>query len=308
MFVIYHDYLNVLTIFYGERERYLMNNVALLLVVVSAFFHATWNLLAKRTNGGATTVWQYDVASTIIFAPLTIVLLIVQHVQIAIIGLVFICGSACLHLTYFILLQRGYRAGDLSFVYPLARGIGPFLATIIAITVFGERPTIIAFMGMLLVVGGVFLLVGGLSIIRRVRDHRAFLYALIIGLFIAGYTLWDKQAVSVVRVLPTLYYYGIILIRMLLLTPYALRHRKEIRLEWRAHRFDILGVAILSPLSYFLVLTALVFTPVSYVAPAREMSVLIGTFMGTRLLAEGDTRRRLLAAAVILLGIIALAV
>ncbi|MHB8596799.1 MAG: EamA family transporter [Ktedonobacteraceae bacterium] len=285
-----------------------MNNVALLLVVISAFFHATWNLLAKRTNGGATTVWQYDVASTIIYAPFTIILLVVQHVQIGIIALIFICGSGLLHLTYFILLQRGYRVGDLSFVYPLSRGIGPFLATIIAITVFGECPTIIAFIGMLLVVTGVFLLVGGLSIIRRVHDHRAFLYALIIGLFIAGYTLWDKQAVSVVRVLPTLYYYGIIIIRMLLLTPYALRHRKEIRLEWRAHRFDILGVAILSPISYFLVLTALVFTPVSYVAPAREMSVLIGTFMGARLLAEGDTRRRLLAAAVILLGIIALAV
>ncbi len=117
-----------------------MNNVALLLVVISAFFHATWNLLAKRTNGGATTVWQYDIASTIIYAPLAIVLLFVYHVQIAIIGLVFICGSACLHLSYFILLQCGYRVGDLSFVYPLARGIGPFLATILAITVFGERP------------------------------------------------------------------------------------------------------------------------------------------------------------------------
>ena len=285
-----------------------MNSVALLLVVVSAFIHATWNLLAKRTNGGATTVWQYDVASFIIYAPLAIVLLFVQHAQIGIIALAFICGSALLHLTYFILLQRGYRVGDLSFVYPLSRGIGPFLATIIAITVFGERPTLIAFIGMLLVVTGVFLIVGGLSIIRRVHDHWALMYALIIGLFIAGYTLWDKQAVSVFLISPILYYYFIIVIRLLLLTPYALLHRKEIRLEWRTHRFDILGVAILSPLSYFLILTVLVFTPVSYVAPAREMSVLIGTFMGTRLLAEGDTRRRLLAAAVILLGIVALAI
>ncbi len=75
-----------------------------------------------------------------------------------------------------------------------------------------------------------------------------------------------------------------------------------------AHHWDILGIAILSPLAYMLVLTALVFTPVSYIAPAREMSVLIGTFMGTHLLAEGDKRRRLLAAAVILLGIIGLAI
>src|SRR5579863_2163457 len=160
-----------------------MNNVALLLVVISALFHATWNLLAKRTNGGATTVWQYDIASTIIYAPLAIVLLFVYHVQIAIIGVAFICGSACLHLSYFILLQRGYREGDLSFVYPLARGIGPFLATIIAITIFGERPTLIAFIGMLLVVTGVFLIVGGPNIIRKVHTRWAFIYALLIGLF-----------------------------------------------------------------------------------------------------------------------------
>lgn len=285
-----------------------MNNVALLLVVVSAFFHATWNLLAKRTNGGATTVWQYDVASTIIYAPLTLVLLIVQHVQFGIIALVFICGGGLLHLTYFVLLQRGYRAGDLSFVYPLARGIGPFLATILAITVFGERPTLIAFTGMLLVVAGVFIIVGGPRILQKVHSRWALIYALLIGVCIMGYTLWDKQAVSSFHVLPILYYYFVIVLRMLLLTPYALRHRKEIRLEWRAHRFDILGIAILSPLAYFLILTALVFTPVSYIAPAREMSVLIGTFMGTRLLAEGNTRRRLLAATVILLGIIALSI
>jgi len=72
--------------------------------------------------------------------------------------------------------------------------------------------------------------------------------------------------------------------------------------------WETIGTGILSPLSYFMILSALVFTPVSYVAPAREVSVLIGTFMGSRFLSEGDTKRRLLAAAVILLGIIALAV
>ncbi|HEX5915699.1 MAG TPA: hypothetical protein VFY54_21555, partial [Rubrobacter sp.] len=61
------------------------------------------------------------------------------------------------------------------------------------------------------------------------------------------------------------------------------------------------------PLSYILVLTALVFTPVSYVAPAREISILIGAAMGARLLAEGDVRRRLIAASVMVLGILALA-
>ena len=94
----------------------------------------------------------------------------------------------------------------------------------------------------------------------------------------------------------------------MLLTPFALRHRESARHEWRTHRFEVIGVALLVPLSYILVLTALQFTPVSYVAPAREISILIGTAMGTRLLAEGDVRRRLVAACAMVLGVLALSV
>ena len=68
------------------------------------------------------------------------------------------------------------------------------------------------------------------------------------------------------------------------------------------------AVAVLCPLSYILVLTAMTFTPVSYVAPAREISILVATAMGTRLLAEGDAVRRSLAALTMVMGIVCLAV
>ena len=98
------------------------------------------------------------------------------------------------------------------------------------------------------------------------------------------------------------------MLRVALLAPYGLRRRPAIRDLWARHRGQVLGVALLSPLSYFLVLTALVFTPVSYVAPAREISILLGTLLGARLLAEGQGARRLAAAAVMVLGVVALAV
>ncbi len=88
----------------------------------------------------------------------------------------------------------------------------------------------------------------------------------------------------------------------------ALRHWRSARNEWRTHRFEAVGVALLVPLSYILVLTALQFTPVSYVAPAREISILIGTVMGTHFLSEGDVRRRLIAAGSMVLGVVGLAV
>ena len=66
-------------------------------------------------------------------------------------------------------------------------------------------------------------------------------------------------------------------------------------------------MGILSPVSYVLVLTALTLSPVSYVAPTREISILLGALLGTRLFAEGDARRKLLASGAMMLGVIALA-
>ena len=94
----------------------------------------------------------------------------------------------------------------------------------------------------------------------------------------------------------------------LLLVPFALRHWQPVEIEWRRHRREILGVAVLSPLAYLLVLMTMVFTPVSHVAPLRELSILVGTVMGNRLLAEGEASCRLLASAVIVLEIVMLAV
>ena len=94
--------------------------------------------------------------------------------------------------------------------------------------------------------------------------------------------------------------------RAVLLAPFALRRKEEVQATWAMHRREVLGAALLSPLSYMLVLTALVVSPVSYVAPAREISILIGAVMGARLLSEGDARRRLLAASAMVVGVVAL--
>jgi drug/metabolite transporter (DMT)-like permease len=95
--------------------------------------------------------------------------------------------------------------------------------------------------------------------------------------------------------------------RVVLMAPLALRARADLAPTWRRAKKEILGVAVLCPLSYLLVLTAMVFTPVSYVAPAREVSILIAAFMGTQLLAERDARRRLAAGAAMVAGVVCLA-
>jgi drug/metabolite transporter (DMT)-like permease len=108
--------------------------------------------------------------------------------------------------------------------------------------------------------------------------------------------------------MPMVLDWGANLGRAILLTPLALRYSEEAVIEWREHKWEAIAVAILIPLSYILVLTAMSFTPVSYVAPAREISILIGTALGARLLAEGDAPRRLAAAGAMVLGIVGLAI
>lgn len=117
--------------------------------------------------------------------------------------------------------------------------------------------------------------------------------------------MWDKHAVSALLIPPLLQSWATILVTTALLTPLALRDRGKVREIWQSHRTEALGVAVLSPLSYSLVLTALVFSPVSYVAPAREISILIGTAMGARLLAEDDAKRRLTVAGAMVAGVVA---
>ena len=151
--------------------------------------------------------------------------------------------------------------------------------------------------GAVLIAVSVFVLTssGGLRAVAEARV--AVAYGLLTGTVIAAYTLWDKYAVSTLLIAPLIYDWLSSLTRALVLSPYAAARWSRISLAWRNHWRQALVVAILSPLAYILVLTALVFTPVSYVAPAREISILFGTIMGARLLAEGDPARRLVAAA-----------
>jgi drug/metabolite transporter (DMT)-like permease len=182
------------------------------------------------------------------------------------------------------------------------------LATALAIVLLGERPTPLALLGAGLVAAGAF----GLTLGGRTPEgggaRAAVVYGLLTGTLIAVYTLWDKWGVGGLLLPPLLFYWMSNAGRVLLLTPLAARRRDQVRAEWRTHRREVLGVALLSPLSYILMLTALATSPVSYVAPAREIGILFGTLLGTHLLDEGHALRRVSAACLMVLGVIALAV
>ena len=288
-----------------------MNSLAIILVLSAAFVHAFWNLLAKKAGGGVVFIWLFASLSSAIYAPISFYILWMSRPQIGMIGLAFIIVSALLHLLYFFVLQRGYSKGDLSLVYPLARGTGPMLSACAAIVLFGERPGIMAVMGALLVILSVFYLSGGTRILERRTETTAgwaIRYGFLCGVVIAAYTLWDKHAVAALMVPPVILDWASSITRMLVLGPYAIKRWDEVKEQWHLNKKLAIGVAVFNPLSYILVLTALVFTPVSYVAPAREISILFGTLMGTQILSEGHSMRRIISACIMILGVIGLSI
>lgn len=286
-----------------------MTGFALTLVLLAAVLHAAWNLAAKRAGGGLPFVYLTSLIINALYLPVVIGYWLWRRPELPWGVLGVIAVSALLKTAYSLSLQRGYRLGDFSLIYPLARGTGPFLSMVLAVALLGERPTWHGFAGGLLIVGGIFFLTGGTKLWAADRAHlrTGIRYGLLAGVCIATYTLWDRHGVAGWRIPPVLFDAGTAFFMMILLTPFAWVRRAEVAREWREHRREAFTMAVLSPIGYVLVLTALTFTPVSYVAPAREISILIGTFWGARLLKEKETPQRLSAAAAMVAGIVLLA-
>ncbi len=291
-----------------------MTPTAIALILVAAVAHASWNLFSKQASvtGAGSFIWLMSAAAAAIYAPVVAVSVLVEQPRLTGLCWMFLAGTGVLQAGYFLFLQNGYRLGDLSLVYPIGRGTGALLAALAGIVAFGERPGAVAVAGIACIVGGIVVI----GIPGRTRDRAprvpaavsATMFALITGAFIASYTLWDKYAVTALRTPPLLQGYAAFPIMALLFAPQVHRARDRTAGVWRDYRPQILGAAVLGPLAYILVLIALSFTAVSAVAPAREVSVLFGVLLGRRLLGEGRLARRLLAAAAIVTGIVAIAV
>lgn len=282
-----------------------MTGVALLLILASALIHASWNFLLKKSGGGAGLISASCVASLVVYAPAIAAVVWWQGYQPEPIHFLLMFTSGMIHTVYFLTLDRAYRSGgDLSIVYPLARATGPLITIVIAIVLLGERPGFFALAGAALIGVSALLLTGNPLAWRNNGSGKAAGFAILTGCIIALYTVCDKTAVAKWLVPPLIFDWGCNLFRSLVLIPYTEKRQPGATLKaWRERRGTIMAIACLSPLSYIFVLWAMVFTPVSIVAPAREVSILFAAILGAHFLREGDLGRRLVAAAGMVLGI-----
>lgn len=291
-----------------------MTPLALALVLAAAACHATWNLVAKKAGGGNNFVLMGSLMVSVLWIPVVVWVGVQELVRWGIAEWLLLAASALLHVVYFRTLLHGYEVSDLTVVYPVARGSGPLLSSVGAVIVLGETISPVGAIGALAVVAGVFLIAGGPGLWRkahepeqRKRVRRGLLWGALTGALIAGYTVIDGYAVKIMLISPVLVDYVGNVLRIPVMLPFVLRNRQGFLQAWRAQWRSALVVSILGPLSYVMVLYAVRLAPLSHVAPAREVSMLFAALAGGTLLGESDRWLRLLGAAAIATGVVALA-
>lgn len=286
-----------------------MEPFSLMLVLIAAVLHAVWNFLAKTIPGGPAFVWLLAAVISVWMLPLVVAYSILYDFEWSLRNVGALGVTGVLHLVYFLVLQKGYAVADLSVVYPLARGSGPVLSAVGAVLFLHEQPGVLSVLGLCLVVAGVLLVSGiGKAGVDAGKRRDGLVYGIGTGFLIACYTVFDGFAVKQLALAPLMLEACSHPFRVVALAPLARRRWPEIGAIWRTHRWKVVVVALISPLGYLLVLYAIKTAPVHVVAPARELSIVIGVVLGARLLTEENFRPRLMGSLLILAGIVLLSV
>ncbi len=290
-----------------------MPTAAFALVLASAVMHATWNFLLKRSGNKQAFFWGMSALSLLFMAGPAVAFAIIDGFSWS--ALALGCGTASIHGVCAYTLTRSYQLGDLSTVYPIARGMGPALVPLLAVLLFSEHVSLYAGVGIAFVVVGIYAthidrrFLRDLSHPLRALATPSAAVAILTGFVIASYTLWDKNAID--QDVHPLTVSGFAMAgNFIFFAPFALLRigTATVAKEWREQKGSILLSGILAPLGYTLVLIALTTSRVSYVAPAREVGIVLGAALGVLVLGEGFGTTRIWGAALIVVGCVTLGV
>lgn len=267
---------------------------ATLLALGAAVLHAGWNLSVKQSGDRFLALWgQFSIAGAI-----SLVLLVLFGGLPASAWL-WAGASGLVHLPYCWFLARAYDQGDFSLVYPMARGGGALLAAIGGVLLLGDDLGWLAFTAVVTVAVGLFLLAG------RARSPEVAA-ALTVALTIGVYSITDAKGIRTadtpLYTLASFASTGLVLTTFCLITGRRPVMSVAMRANWK--RYTVVG--IISCITYGMVQLAWRLAPVGYVTAIRESSVLIAAFAGSRMLGEEGGRRRMVAATVVLCGLILL--
>ncbi len=295
-----------------------MPPLAVALVLVAAVLHAAWNVLLKTSGDPLRTAVRLQAIGTAVLVPIGVVAWVAQGrppLDPGGVGLALVSGV--LEAGYFVFLSAAYRRGDLSLVYPLARGSAPLLSIFVGLGILGERLSAPALVGVACIVGGILLVARPWRAFRAAgRHHRGAIgFALLTGATIAGYSTVDRIGVRILE--PWLYGSFLAVFATAILTTVVVLGRRSgimatppmLDRPTPIWRDAVAGV--LSLTAYLLVLFAYALAPLAAVAPLRESGIVIAAAWGALRLGEAVGRRqaasRIGAAALVVVGAVLLA-
>jgi drug/metabolite transporter (DMT)-like permease len=282
-------------------------SLAVALILSSALLHAIWNSVYKRSGGGLGFMLAYSACALVLIFPVAALSWISEGAQPLSAKAWFFCaGSGLIHFAYFLVLDKAYRSGDMSVVYPVARSTGPVICIVLAILLFAEQPSFLALCGAALIGTAAMVLASGKAADPSKPRGVSVAFALATGVFIGIYTVWDRYAVRELGINIWVFDWLGALSRFVCLLALAWPVRQQAIEKTKTHWRSILFIATVSPLSYVLALYSMKIAPLSYIAPMRESSVLFGALIGSVFLGEGEVAKRMSCALVMAGGLLLL--
>ena len=270
---------------------------AILLVLLAALLHATWNAFIKASGDQLVMLGLVNAARFAVCA-VAVFFLPLPHEA----SWPFLLLSAVLHVGYYLFLVRAYHSGDLSHVYPLARGASPLLIVAGALVFANERLGASATLGVVMVsLAIVSLAFAGHG--DAYRHRRAVFYALGTALFIAAYTITDGMGVRRAGNVVTYIVWLTVLDGFPILCIAAVRRGRALLVTFRPLVWRAAGGGLLQLLAYGLVIWAMSFSPMASVSALRETSVIFAALIGALLLKERFGGLRIGAAVTVAVGV-----
>ena len=248
------------------------------LVLLAAVFHAAWNALLKASENPLALATRAVTWGTVVsLPPVTVAWVVAGRPGLPLAGWLLALASAFLELVYFITLSTAYTRGELSVVYPIARGTAPLLAVLVGLLLLGERLHPPAAVGILALLAGIW------AIRRPATAGSALWPALLTGVMIAAYTSLDRIGVRLGA--PWIYGWLLWLFGAIFLIAYTtIRRVPGSRLTDEPRTSVTVGVLMTA--AYFMILFALSVAPLAIVAPLRESAIVLVTAWGIWRLGE----------------------
>jgi len=286
-----------------------------IMVLISAVFHAAWNFSARKAAGNLVAMWLGLWIGCALVLPGVIGVFVYRGLPETVSAQAIVCiiATGLIHGVYFLLIATAYEHGEISLVYPIARGSGIALTAILATLFFEEYLALLGSIGIGLISAGIMTL--SLAAGKTTQEKGplkansnlpappgVISLALAAGGTIVAYSLIDKIGVGHVH--PVVYIWSMFLLAAVFLTPFVVkRYRGKL---WQTAR-QYIGYAVVigagSIGTYLMILFAFTMGPVGYIVAVRELAVVFGALAGMIFLKERFTIPKAIAISTIVIGI-----